>query len=178
MSGFGLSTTRTIAHGPFSRLGLAIALLTCVLDQATKLWLISYYQLGTYGPVRLGPFFTLVLTWNKGISYGWLPQDGPYGPWLLLAIELIAIALLWIWLSRTDSKLSAVALSLIIGGAVGNGIDRLAYGQVADFVFFHIDTATWRFHWYVFNLADVAIVAGVVGLLYESLSGGRAAKAP
>jgi signal peptidase II len=178
MNGLGLSTTRAVVHGPFSRLGLAIALLTCVLDQATKLWLISYYQLGVRGPIRLGPFFTLVLTWNKGISYGWLPQDGPYGPWLLLAIEIIAVALLWIWLSRTDSKLSALALGLIIGGAVGNGIDRLVYGEVADFVYFHIDTATWRFHWYVFNLADVAIVAGVVGLLYESLRGGRAAKAP
>jgi signal peptidase II len=67
---------------------------------------------------------------------------------------------------------------LIIGGAMGNAIDRLAYGWVADFVFFHISGANWQFDWYVFNLADVAIVAGVIGLLYESLSGDRAAKAP
>ena len=81
------------------------------------------------------------------------------------------------WRGRT-ARLTALSLGLIIGGAVGNAIDRLAYGWVADFVFFHVSTATWRFDWYVFNLADVAIVAGVIGLLYESLIGDRAAKAP
>jgi signal peptidase II len=69
-------------------------------------------------------------------------------------------------------------VGLIIGGAIGNAIDRLAYGWVADFVFFHISTLNWRFNWYVFNLADVAIVAGVIGLLYDSLVAGHAAKAP
>jgi len=90
----------------------------------------------------------------------------------------VAVALLWIWLAKASSRLSAVALGLIIGGAVGNGIDRLAYGAVVDFVLLHMETATWRFNWYVFNLADVAIVAGVIGLLYESLVGGSAPKAP
>jgi signal peptidase II len=71
-----------------------------------------------------------------------------------------------------------LALGLIIGGAIGNAIDRVAYGAVADFASFHITTATWNFNWYVFNLADVAIVAGVIGLLYESLVPGSAAKAP
>jgi signal peptidase II len=71
-----------------------------------------------------------------------------------------------------------VALGLIIGGAVGNAIDRIAYGAVADFVLLYVATATWRFDWYVFNLADAAIVAGVIGLLYESVAGDRAAKAP
>ena len=79
---------------------------------------------------------------------------------------------------RARDRLTALSLGLIIGGAVGNAIDRLAYGAVADFVLFHVATANWRFKWYVFNLADVAIVAGVVGLLYESLGGDRAAKAP
>ena len=73
---------------------------------------------------------------------------------------------------------TALSLGLIIGGAIGNAIDRLAYGWVFDFVYFHIRTASWQFNWYVFNLADVAIVAGVAGLLYESLFGDRAAKAP
>ena len=85
---------------------------------------------------------------------------------------------LWIWLSRSRSRLTALSLGLIIGGAIGNAIDRLAYGWVADFVFFHVSGANWRFNWYVFNLADVAIFAGVVGLLYESLIGERAQKAP
>jgi len=86
---------------------------------------------------------------------------------------------LWAWLTRAQTRLTAAALlGLIIGGAAGNAIDRLHWPGVMDFVLFHIDTAGFTFHWYVFNLADVAIVAGVVGLLYESLLGGGAAKAP
>jgi signal peptidase II len=90
----------------------------------------------------------------------------------------VAVALLWVWLARTPWRLSALSLGLIIGGAIGNAIDRLAYGAVADFVLLHAETADWRFNWYVFNLADVAIVAGVIGLLYESLTRDSAPKAP
>jgi signal peptidase II len=97
---------------------------------------------------------------------------------VLLALKLIAVSLIWIWLARAESRLTAVGLGLIIGGALGNAIDRLAYGAVADFVLLHIETASWRFNWYVFNLADVAIVAGLAALLYESVLGARAAKAP
>ena len=168
----------TYLWGPLTRLGLAAAAMTCLADQALKLWLLFGYGLGEKGTVALAPFISLVLTWNTGISYGWLQQDGPFGQWALLALKAVAVALLWIWLSRAGSRLAAISLGLIIGGAFGNGIDRLAYGAVADFVLLHIETATWSFHWYVFNLADVAIVAGVVGLLYESLVGDHAAKAP
>ena len=97
---------------------------------------------------------------------------------MLLAFKALAVVLLWVWLSRAQSRLTALALGLIIGGAVGNAIDRLAYGWVADFVFFHVSGANWRFNWYVFNLADVAIVAGVIGLLYESLAGTAPQKRP
>jgi signal peptidase II len=97
---------------------------------------------------------------------------------VLLAIKVAAVILLLVWLARAHSRLTALSLGLIIGGAIGNAVDRLAYGWVADFVHLHVETATWRFSWYVFNLADVAIVAGVVGLLYESLFPGRAVKAP
>ena len=86
--------------------------------------------------------------------------------------------LLWVWLAHAKDRLTALSLGLIVGGAVGNAIDRLAYGWVADFVFFHISTPKWHFNWYVFNLADVAIVAGVIGLLYDSLRADHAAKAP
>ncbi len=136
------------------------------------------FDLAAHGPVRLGPFFDLVLTRNTGISYGLFQTQGALGQGVLLAVKLLAVVLLWIWLSHARGRLAALSLGLIIGGAVGNAIDRLAYGWVADFVFFHVSTATWRFEWYVFNLADVAIVAGVIGLLYESLVGDRAAKAP
>jgi len=163
---------------PFTRLGLIVAAVTCLLDQASKLYLLDVFDLSANGPVRVGPFFDFVLTRNPGISYGLFQTESALGQWVLLSVKGLAVVLLWVWLTRSQSCLTALALGLIIGGALGNAIDRLAYGWVADFVFFHINTATWRFDWYVFNLADVAIVAGVIGLLYESLVGGYAAKAP
>jgi signal peptidase II len=165
-------------YGPLTRFGLIVAALACALDQASKLYLLFVFDLADHGPVRLGPFFDLVLTRNTGISYGLFQTQGALGQGVLLAVKALAVVLLWIWLSHARGRLAALSLGLIIGGAVGNAIDRLAYGWVADFVFFHVSTATWRFEWYVFNLADVAIVAGVIGLLYESLVGDRAAKAP
>ena len=164
--------------GPRTTLGLAVAAVTCALDQATKLWLIFWFELGRKGAVAVGPFVDFVLTWNTGISYGWFRQEGPFGQWVLLALKAVAVALLLIWLARATLRLSALALGLIIGGALGNALDRFFYGAVADFVLLHVNTPQWSFHWYVFNLADVAIVAGVAGLLYESLVGERAAKAP
>ena len=164
--------------GPLTGVGLAAAVLACAADQALKLWLIESFGLAQRGVVHVAPFVDFVLTWNTGISYGWLQQEGPLGQWALLALKTIAVALLWIWLGRAHARLSAASLGLIIGGALGNAIDRLAYGWVADFVYFHISTDSWRFNWYVFNLADVAIVAGVIGLLYDSLVMDRAAKAP
>jgi signal peptidase II len=164
--------------GPLSRLGLAVALVTAGLDQASKLWLLYVYDLPARIPVELTPFLDLVLVWNKGISYGLLQQQGPLGQWLLMAFKALAVVLLWLWLARTPSKLTAVALGLIVGGAIGNAIDTLLHEGVADFVLFHVTTATIHFNWYVFNLADSAIVAGVAGLLYESVFGGGAAKAP
>jgi len=164
--------------GPLSRFGFAVAAIACVLDQASKLYLLFVFDLAAKAPVRLGPFFDFVLARNTGISYGLFQTQGPLGQWILLGFKAVAVVLLWIWLANAKDRLTALSLGLIMGGAIGNAIDRLAYGWVADFVFFHISTANWRFDWYVFNLADVAIVAGVVGLLYESVAGGRAAKAP
>jgi signal peptidase II len=164
--------------GPLTRFGLLVALMAAVIDQAVKLWLLFVVDLGGRGIVSIAPFLDLVLTWNTGISYGLFRQEGPLGQWALLALKAIAVALLWIWLSRAASRLTAFSLGLIIGGAVGNAIDRFAYGAVADFVLFHVSTANFSFKWYVFNLADVAIVAGVIGLLYETLAGSSAAKAP
>lgn len=163
--------------GPLSGFGLAVAAVTCLLDQASKLYLLFVHDLAA-NPIRLGPFFDFVLTRNTGISYGLFQTQGALGQWVLLGVKGVAVALLWVWLARARERLTALALGLIIGGAVGNAIDRLAYGWVADFVFFHVSAGTWRFNWYVFNLADVAIVAGVIGLLYESLVQDRAAKAP
>jgi signal peptidase II len=171
LSGAGL-------YGPSTRLGLAVALLTLIADQASKLWLLFVFDLPARGTVALGPFIDFVPAWNTGISYGLFPQEGPVGAWILFAIKAAAVVLLWIWLARAGSVLSSVALGLIIGGAVGNAIDRAWHGAVFDFALFHITTASFQFNWYVFNLADVAIVAGVAGVLYDSLLGKDAAKAP
>ncbi len=160
------------AWGSLSALGLAVALLACIVDQAAKIWLMHVFAIAGRGDVPLTSFLDLVLTWNTGISYGLLPQQGPVGVAALFAFKAAAVVLLWIWLARTPSRLTAVALGLIIGGALGNAIDRLHWPGVMDFVLFHIETAGWHFRWYVFNLADVAIVAGVVGLLLDSLRGG------
>jgi signal peptidase II len=164
-------------RGPLTFFGLTFAAIACLLDQASKLYLLFVHDLAA-NPVRLGPFFDFVLARNTGISYGLFQTQGPVGQWVLLGSKAVAVLLLWVWLSRAQSRLTALSLGLIIGGAVGNAIDRLAYGWVADFVFFHVSTVNWRFNWYVFNLADVAIVAGVAGLLYESVAGDRAVKAP
>ena len=159
-------------YGPLTRLGLITAVVAGVADQASKLWLLFWFDLANRGIVHLTSFLDLVLTWNTGISYGLFPQDGDFGRYVLLALKLAAVVLLWIWLARAEQRLTALALGLIIGGALGNAIDRLAYGAVVDFVLFHITTPTFSFTWYVFNLADAAIVAGVIGLLYESFLGG------
>ena len=178
VTGRSAPRARSLFWGRFTWFGVAVALAAAAIDQAAKLWLLFGIDLGTRGAITLTPFLDLVLTWNTGISYGLFPQEGPLGQWALLALKAIAALLLWIWLARATSLLTALALGLIIGGAIGNAIDRVAYGAVVDFVLLHATTETFDFRWYVFNLADVAIVAGVAVLLYETLLGTGAAKAP
>lgn len=172
------SHARSYVWGRLSAFGLAIAAIAAVADQALKFWLLDGFHLAGRGSVAVMPYVDLVLTWNTGISYGLFPQQGTVGMWSLFAFKVVAIVFLWVWLTRSTLRLTAAALGLIIGGAVGNAIDRLHWPGVMDFVLFHVETAGFTFRWYVFNLADATIVAGVVGLLYESLLGGGAAKAP
>lgn len=161
-----------------TRFGIGVAIAAALIDQASKLYLLFVFDLPARGRVAVAPFLDFVFTKNTGISYGLFQGESELWQWALLAIKAAAVVLLLVWLARSTTRLAALSLGLIIGGAIGNGIDRLAYGFVADFVLFHIDTAHWRFYWYVFNLADVAIVAGVIGLIYESVFSGRAVKAP
>ena len=168
---------RGYLSGPLTGFGLIVAAIACALDQGSKFYLLKVADLAR-NPIRLGPFFDFVLTRNTGISYGLFQTQGELGQWVLLGFKALAVVLLWLWLARAQNRLTALSLGLIIGGALGNAIDRFSYGWVADFVFFHVSGANWHFNWYVFNLADVAIVAGVIGLLYESLAGERAQKAP
>ncbi|SEN56509.1 signal peptidase II [Bradyrhizobium sp. OK095] len=160
------------------RAGILTAVVTLVADQASKLWLLNGFDLARKGVVQVMPFFDLVLAWNIGISFGWLQNDSQSAQIALMAVKAIAVVALAIWMARSHTWLATIALGLIIGGAIGNGIDRFAYGAVVDFALFHIEIAGNSYNWYVFNLADVAIVAGVAALLYDSFLGVPAAKAP
>jgi signal peptidase II len=160
------------------RPGVIAALTVLVLDQASKLWLLFVFDLAHRGAVRVTPFFDLVLAWNVGISFGWFQNDGQFAQIVLMLIKAVAVIVLAIWMAWSRTLIATVALGLIIGGAIGNAIDRFAYGAVVDFALFHIQIGEKTFNWYVFNLADVAIVAGVAALLYDSFLGVPAAKAP
>jgi signal peptidase II len=163
---------------PHLRTGLLAAIAVLALDQASKVWLLFVFDIGRRGAVSVTPFFDLVLAWNTGISYGWFQNEGAVGQAILLAVKAVAVIVLTIWMTRSRTLLATVALGLIIGGAIGNAIDHFAYGAVVDFALFHVQFGGKPFYWYAFNLADVAIVAGVAALLYDSFLGVPAAKAP
>jgi signal peptidase II len=153
---------------PLRRLGIWIVALVFLADQALKLWLLLGLRLAEEGPFQLAPFLEIVLAWNRGISYGLFQQSTDFGRWALVAISIVAAIWLGRWLWRADDRLTVVSLALIIGGALGNGLDRIVYGAVVDFVHVHVGS----FSWYIFNIADAAIVFGVLGLLYESFRPG------
>ena len=160
------------------RAGIIAAVTALVLDQASKLWLLFVFDLGRRGVVHVTPFFDLWLALNVGISFGWFQNDSVAAQIVLTAVKAIAVIVLALWMAWSRTMLATVALGLIIGGAIGNAIDRFAYGAVVDFALFHVEIAGKTYNWYVFNLADVAIVAGVAALLYDSFLGVPAAKAP
>ncbi|MFE1600687.1 signal peptidase II [Methylobacterium sp. ID0610] len=145
--------------------GLLVAVVTLVLDQATKLGLLFLSDLPLSQPIVLAPFAQLVVVWNRGVSYGLFQQHTEIGRWLLVAVSILAAAALTGWMARAGTRLLSGSLGLIVGGAIGNAIDRIAYGAVFDFV--HLHAGGWS--WYVFNVADAGIVLGVVGLLYDAL---------
>ena len=160
------------------RWGVIAALATIAVDQAAKSWLLYGFDLPRLGSVPVTPFFDLVLAWNTGISYGWFQNEGPLGQAILVGVKVVAVIALAVWMARSQAMIATISLGLIIGGAIGNAIDRLVYGAVVDFALFHLQIGGKTYNWYVFNLADVAIVAGVVGLLYDSFFGKTAVKAP
>lgn len=161
--------------GPFSRLGLSVALITLIIDQAHKWWMLNVYRIEEKGRVSVLPFLDLVYVKNLGVSYGL--GAGVIGQGALVAFAFVASLGLAVWLARGEMcRLTAVSIGLLIGGAIGNAIDRLHLGGVADFFLLH----AYGWSWYVFNIADAAIVAGVAGLLYDALrpSRNRAANDP
>jgi signal peptidase II len=153
-----------------SRLGLGIALAVLIVDQLHKIWMLGIYRIQDRGRVTITPFLDLVYVKNLGISYGLLSQTGAGAQWLLAGLALLISLGLFCWVARGEgSAIWAASLGLIMGGAVSNAIDRVYLGGVADFFSLH----ALGFYWYVFNIADMAIVAGVAGLLYDSIRGSR-----
>ncbi len=163
---------------PPIRRGIIAAAIALALDQASKLWLLFVFDLASRGAVKVTPFLDLVLAWNIGISFGWFQSNSALAQIALMVVKAVAVIVLSVWMARSRTSLATVALGLIIGGAIGNAIDRLAYGAVVDFALLHAQIGGNTFNWYVFNLADVAIVAGVAALLYDSFLGIPAVKAP
>ena len=155
--------------GPLSTLGACLAILVFAADRAFKWWMLDVIDIARTQPIRLSPFLSLVLAWNTGVSYGWFAQDTVSGQIVFAAIGLAASLGLWAWLARTTQPLTAASIGLIIGGALGNALDRVIYHSVADFFLLH----AFGYSWYVFNLADIAIVAGVALLIYESIGENR-----
>lgn len=172
------------------RQGLLVAVLTLVLDQASKaavLYGLDFIHCAPCRgamdvcvrctPVEILPFFNLTMVWNEGISFGLFQAESLLDRVFLIGFATIVSLALAFWMSRTVDRLVTMALGLVIGGAVGNVIDRVYYGAVTDFLDFHL----FGYHWYAFNIADAAIVAGVGLLLLDALvlrSGESAAKKP
>lgn len=148
--------------GPLAPLVLGVAALVFGIDQLHKYWMLNVYGINEKASVSITFFFDLVMVWNKGVSYGLFTTHTQ--EWLI-ALSLAITAVLWVWAVKSERAFSAFALALVIGGALSNALDRSLRGAVADFFHFHYQ----GFSWYVFNLADVAIVAGVALLLYESI---------
>jgi signal peptidase II len=160
------------------RIGIIAGIVTLVLDQASKLWLLYVLDITRRGVVKVTPFLDLVLAWNIGISFGMFQNDSQIAQMSLMVIKAVAVVALSIWMARAQTLTATVALGMIIGGAIGNAIDRVAYGAVVDFALLHVQLGGNTYNWYVFNLADTAIVAGVIALLYDSFVGIPAAKVP
>lgn len=144
-------------------LGFAVAAVTLILDQVVKWWIVAKVM-DPPRAIELTPFFNLVMVWNRGITFGMF-GDAHWGRWAFAVVALLIVVVLISWLSRAAYRSTAWALGLVIGGAIGNVIDRVRWGAVADFLDFHV--AGW--HWPAFNVADSAIVIGVVLLLLEAL---------
>lgn len=147
---------------------LGLATVVMVLDQASK-WFILLEVMQPPRSIEVTSFFNLVLTYNRGVSFGLLAGDNPWQPYLLVALSTVIVIALLYWLRQQKSALTVLAVGLVTGGAVGNAIDRFLHPGVVDFLDFHY--AGW--HWPAFNLADSAIVAGVALLLWDGLFGAQ-----
>ncbi|WP_368744732.1 signal peptidase II [Desertibaculum subflavum] len=161
----GSSPAMTISQGEL-RFGLMVVAVVLVLDQASKFVLVDLMRANP-GGLEIAPFFNLVQVWNRGVSFGMLGGEwfGDNQRWILVVLSIAVSVLLGFWLRKAERGIDRLALGLVIGGALGNAIDRVVYGAVADFFDFHL--GGW--HWPAFNIADAAITCGAVGLILGAI---------
>ncbi len=155
-------------RSPFFGMGIIAALIVLVADQASKWWVLNGLDLPDLRQVVLLPVLNLTMVWNHGVTFGLLNGLGSWGHVILAAVSLGVVGALGMWLWQAQDRLVAIAIGAIAGGAVGNVIDRLRFGAVVDFIHAHIDTRWGDFSWYVFNVADAAIVCGVAALVFDT----------
>jgi signal peptidase II len=160
----------------FLPLGVIAALLVLVADQASKWWILNVLDLPDLRQVVLLPVLNLTMVWNHGVTFGLLNGLGDWGHVILAGVALAVVVALGFWLRRAESRTMAVAIGAIAGGAVGNVIDRVRFGGVVDFIHAHVATPWGDLSWYVFNVADAAIVCGVAALILESMLSKRKAE--
>jgi signal peptidase II len=148
---------------------IALSVATLAADQASKQLVLGYLEKS--GPVVpvIEDFFRLVMVWNRGVSFGMLGGDRSLPPWVLSAVAVAVCVGLFVWLRRVERKLTGWGIGLVMGGAIGNVIDRARWGAVFDFADFFVG----HWHWPAFNIADSAIVLGVALMLIDSLIGER-----
>ena len=143
--------------------GLGLAALVAALDQLSK-WVIVAHVMNPPVQIEVTSFFNLVLAHNRGVSFGMFAAGSELGKWILVGLALMISGFLVRWLFQSSSPFSIIALGLILGGAVGNVIDRVLIGAVVDFLDFH----AFGTHWPAFNVADTTIFLGAAGLIFES----------
>lgn len=148
--------------------GLLIALAVVIADQAVKLWIVNGVMVPPH-VIEVTSFFSIVLVWNRGASFGFLNTHAPWTRYLLVAVAFAICAALLVWLRKARGRWLATGLGLVIGGALGNVVDRISHGAVVDFLDFHVA----GYHWPAFNVADSAISVGVVMLVLDGLIGAR-----
>ncbi|MZR29265.1 signal peptidase II [Sneathiella litorea] len=148
------------------RLGLFIASIIIAVDQISKMYLIDLMARHP-GGIEVTSFFNLVMVWNRGVSFGMFAGDNMR--WILVAVASVISVVVFFWLRKATNQILSIGLGLVLGGAIGNIIDRIRFGAVADF--FDFDLIIMR--WPAFNVADMAIVVGVIAILLENLFQGR-----
>ncbi len=144
-------------------LGISVALIAVVVDQLTKFWILGFLGVNAYEP--FGNYFNIVRTWNTGVSFSMLNNYGNAGAWILSALAVIIVIMLLMWLRKEENRLTQIALGLIMGGAVGNVIDRVRFGAVFDFLDFHVG----EWHWPAFNAADSCICIGAAIIIAQAI---------